>query len=292
ILDAIENENVVNKTFKIYNVDHAICGLAACAVAKKYGYLNGYVNDLSVVKDNIILRVRILRTWMQEVYGKQHIKNMEFIIMDEHVSGKMCVQNGYHGTKVFTFDGSVAILKEEFSDVKEYSMRLFDKHDIEKSENTSTRISTASKNSTKESFVSKIPPRIIAELLDVAHGVKSIIVGTIIAIHEEESWWYIGCKGCKKKVIRSSDMVDLEVDVPKKTSSAKDDWWCTKCNIVPNIKTMFRLQIRIQDESGTMSLTLWNDEVQVVVDRSAYQLCDKYEKMGYRIIQYVPLLTV
>ncbi|GKF48909.1 replication protein A 70 kDa DNA-binding subunit B, partial [Tanacetum coccineum] len=73
-------------------------------------------------------------------------------------------------------------------------------------------------------------------------------------------------------------MVDLEADVPKKTSSAKDDWWCTKCSIVPNIKTMFRLQIRIQDESGTMSLTLWNDEVQVVVDRSAYQLCDKYEK--------------
>ncbi|GJV90405.1 hypothetical protein Tco_1538218 [Tanacetum coccineum] len=64
---------------------------------------------------------------------------------------------------------------------------------------------------------------IIAELLDVAQGVTSIIVGTIIVIHEEEGWWYIGYKGCKKKVIRSYDMVDLEADVPKKTSSCKDD---------------------------------------------------------------------
>ncbi|GJR34234.1 hypothetical protein Tco_1209918 [Tanacetum coccineum] len=44
----------------------------------------GYINDLSVVKDNIKLRVRIVSTWMQELYGKQHIKNMELIVMDEH----------------------------------------------------------------------------------------------------------------------------------------------------------------------------------------------------------------
>ncbi|GJT51955.1 hypothetical protein Tco_0978112 [Tanacetum coccineum] len=45
---------------------------------------------------------------------------------------------------------------------------LFAREDVEKSENTSTRISTASKNSTKETFVGKNPPRNIVELLDVA----------------------------------------------------------------------------------------------------------------------------
>ncbi|GKA16752.1 hypothetical protein Tco_0696589 [Tanacetum coccineum] len=147
-----------------------------------------------------------------------------------------CVQNGYHGTKLFAFDRSVPIVKEE----------LFAKHDIEKSENMSTRISKASKNSTKESFIFKIPPRIIAELLDVAQAPNNLCLmvsnlllwGTIIVIHKEEGWWYIGCKGYKKKVIRSSDIVDMEAGVPKKTSSGKDDWWSTKCNIVPNIKTM------------------------------------------------------
>ncbi|GKA46896.1 hypothetical protein Tco_0739779, partial [Tanacetum coccineum] len=32
-----------------------------------------------------------------------------------------------------------------------------------------------------------------------------------------------------------------------------------------------------------MSLTLWNDEVQDVVDMSAYQLCDKYGKFPTEI---------
>nr|GEU37691.1 replication protein A 70 kDa DNA-binding subunit B [Tanacetum cinerariifolium] len=76
----------------------------------------------------------------------------------------------------------------------------------------------------------------------------------------------------------SSDMVDLEAKMPKKKSDGKDDWFCTKCNVVSNIKMMFRLQIRVQDKSETMSLTLLNDEVQPIVDRSAYQLCETYGK--------------
>ncbi|GKC48846.1 replication protein A 70 kDa DNA-binding subunit B [Tanacetum coccineum] len=113
----------------------------------------------------------------------------------------MCVQNGYHSTKLFLFDGIVPIVDEAFIDVKEYSQR--------------------------------------------------------------------------KKVIRSSDMVDLEAEMPKKKSDGKDDWFCTKCNVVLNIKTMFRLQICVQDESGTMSLTLWNDEVQPIVNMFAYKLSEK-----------------
>ncbi|GJR64432.1 hypothetical protein Tco_0010497 [Tanacetum coccineum] len=107
----------------------------------------------------------------------------------------MCVQNGYNATKLFLFDVAQPIVNEEFQDVKEYSsmylnrngvctLKLFAREDVEKSENTSTRISTASKNSTKETFVGKNPPRNIVELLDVAQGVTSVIVGTIIAIHE------------------------------------------------------------------------------------------------------------
>jgi hypothetical protein len=41
----------------------------------------------------------------------------------------------------------------------------------------------------------------------------------------------------------------------------------------------FRLQIRVQDSTGTCSLSLFNDEVQAIADRSAYQLCDKYGKV-------------
>ncbi|GJT67701.1 replication protein A 70 kDa DNA-binding subunit B [Tanacetum coccineum] len=221
------------------------------------------------------------------------------LVMMKIWDGKMCVQNGYNATKLFLFDATQPIVEEEFQDVKEYSSMLLAREDVEMLENTATRISANSKNSTKETFIGKNPPRNIVELLDVAQGVTSVIVGTIIAIHEEEGWWYIDCRSCKKKVIREKEIIDLETDMPKKSVSGKDDWWCTKYNVVPTIKTMFRLQVRVQDETGTMSLTLWNDEVQAVVDSSAYQLCEKYAKYAfkvsideYNVMKLLPVFTV
>ncbi|GKA86821.1 hypothetical protein Tco_0808532 [Tanacetum coccineum] len=65
----------------------------------------------------------------------------------------------------------------------------------------------------------------------------------------------------QKKVIREKDMIDLEADIPKKSASGKDVQCCS-CH---------------QNN---------NDEVQAVVDRSAYQLCDKYAK------KLLPVFTV
>ena len=48
-------------------------------------FVSGFINDLSAVKDNIRLRVRVLRTWTQVMYNKPHVKNLEMILMDENV---------------------------------------------------------------------------------------------------------------------------------------------------------------------------------------------------------------
>ncbi|GKB28483.1 replication protein A 70 kDa DNA-binding subunit B, partial [Tanacetum coccineum] len=165
-----------------------------------------------------------------------------------------------------------------WDEVEEFRQRLFANQPSKQSKNTATKISTASKNSTKDNFVNRHPIRNIAELLDVEHGVQSVIVGTIITIQEDEGWWYLGCRACRGKVIKSTDYVDLESEMPKKPYWP-NDWWCRKCNAwVALIKSQFRLQIRVQDETGTMSLSLFNDEVQAMVGRSAYQLCEKYVK--------------
>ncbi|KAF3659121.1 hypothetical protein FXO38_12831 [Capsicum annuum] len=48
ISDAIENEKVVNKTVEIYNIDRAVCGRIAGAVAKKYGD-TGFAGQLNII---------------------------------------------------------------------------------------------------------------------------------------------------------------------------------------------------------------------------------------------------
>lgn len=47
ISDAIENEKVINKTVKIYNVDRAVCGRIAGVIAKKYGD-TGFAGQLNI----------------------------------------------------------------------------------------------------------------------------------------------------------------------------------------------------------------------------------------------------
>ncbi|GJW88772.1 replication protein A 70 kDa DNA-binding subunit B, partial [Tanacetum coccineum] len=164
-------------------------------------------------------------------------------------TSKMCIQNRYWGTKLYLFDGNKAISEDEYKEVEEFRQRLFANQPSEQSENTSTKISTASKNSTKDNFVNKHPIRNIAELLDVEQGVQSVIVGTVIAIQEDEGWWYLRCRTCRGKVIKSTDYVDLESEMPKKPDGP-NDW--------------YRLQIRVQDETGqcrcrfsTMRFRLW-----------------------------------
>ncbi|GJZ64975.1 replication protein A 70 kDa DNA-binding subunit B [Tanacetum coccineum] len=56
-------------------------------------FIAGCINDLSAVKDTITLRFRILRPWMQPLYGKQHVKNLELIVLDEHATMRMTLVN-------------------------------------------------------------------------------------------------------------------------------------------------------------------------------------------------------
>ena len=51
-------------------------------------------------------------------------------------------------------------------------------------------------------------------------------------------------------------------------------------NVFIPLVVRFRLQVRVQDETGTVSVSLFNEEVQALVDNmTAYQLVEKYGKV-------------
>ena len=59
VSDAIENEKEVSKTYPIYNVDRAVCGRVAGAIAKKYGD-TGFAGQLNITYVNYFLVCIIL----------------------------------------------------------------------------------------------------------------------------------------------------------------------------------------------------------------------------------------
>lgn len=75
---------------------------------------------------------------------------------------KMCIQNGFHGTKLFLFNGNKSIDTAEFPEVEAFRQSLVAIEGPTESEHTASRISTASKNSTKDDFVTKFPLKNIA----------------------------------------------------------------------------------------------------------------------------------
>nr|GEU98613.1 reverse transcriptase domain-containing protein [Tanacetum cinerariifolium] len=152
-------------------------------------FVSGYISDLSPVKDNIKLRVRILRAWLQPLYNNQQIKNMEMIVMDGHM---LLV-------KLFRVRISIIMIKieKQKKPVTLIDDELFANQPSEQSENTATKISTASKNSTTDTFVNKHPIRNIDALLDVEQGVQFVIVGTVIALQKDEVS-YLSCDSIDK----------------------------------------------------------------------------------------------
>ncbi|XP_076918468.1 uncharacterized protein LOC143578900 [Bidens hawaiensis] len=87
--------------------------------------------------------------------------------------------------------------------------------------------------------------------------IKSVVIlATIVHIPPVQEWHYFGCPRCSKSLTN------------KETPSDTDDLYecpnegCKGTELLPVSK--FRIHIRVQDTSGTVSLTLW--------DRNAYKI--------------------
>nr|GEV68709.1 replication protein A 70 kDa DNA-binding subunit B [Tanacetum cinerariifolium] len=198
--------------------------------------------------------MRILHAWLKPLYNNQQFKNMEIIVIDEHNTN---MQATVRMDKLKRFQHH---LKEDNTlTIQRYSL------DKIKPKFRAIRLNARCGDYAQQfnDFLNSCDDhdRIV---LVLQFAMICGTFGTVIIIQEDEGWWYLGCWACCGKVIKSTDYIDLESEMPKKPDGP-NDWW-------------FRLQIHVQDETGTMSLSLFNDEVQAMVGRSAYQLCEKYAK--------------
>ncbi|KAJ0459104.1 putative nucleic acid-binding, replication factor A [Helianthus annuus] len=109
---------------------------------------------------------------------------------------------------------------------------------------------------------------------------KVVVVGTIVAIVSDKMWYYDGCNYCKSKVEQKFETYDKDDG----TSDVRDEklYQCSNkdCNgteVFP--LSRFKLPIRVQDSTGTVTLTLFDHETLKFVGKTAKELIEIQDEL-------------
>ncbi|GJV04655.1 replication protein A 70 kDa DNA-binding subunit B [Tanacetum coccineum] len=89
-------------------------------------------------------------------------------------------------------------------------------------------------NSTHDEFLNRFPIRSIEEIREVDEPVYAVILASILCLETENSWFYMSCRKCNKKVVTRSEVVDLDAVEGDEVPVAKpDEMWCKTCKTNP-----------------------------------------------------------
>ncbi|CAH1414277.1 unnamed protein product [Lactuca virosa] len=128
-----------------------------------------------------------------------------------------------------------------------------------------------------EDFLNNHKVKNVVDLLEPQEVGKFIIVGTIYGIRQDIDWYYDACSNCGKKVDRRdvfSGPNSGDASVVVECSTDK----CKKKEI--SSAPRYKIHIRVQDDSGTITLTLFDRDAYRLVKQRASELIEKIKQVG------------
>ncbi|XP_076926105.1 replication protein A 70 kDa DNA-binding subunit B-like [Bidens hawaiensis] len=108
----------------------------------------------------------------------------------------------------------------------------------------------------------------ICDICTIIFPKNIIIVGTIKAICLDTDWYYIGCNTCSRK-----DMENIGEGVTEYECKT------VRCNVLGVLPTpRFKIKIRVQDSTGVVSLTLFDRDAKMLINKTAAELIDSQKQ--------------
>nr|XP_043638077.1 uncharacterized protein LOC122609058 [Erigeron canadensis] len=102
-----------------------------------------------------------------------------------------------------------------------------------------------------------------------------VVVATIIKIQAKNGWYYLAYAKCSKKVECSlAEIEDIDTDV---APSATFDYG--ECGKITDVYPRIKLQIRVQDDTGSASFVLFQRDVTAYINKPASMLLKKKSKV-------------
>ncbi|CAI9302931.1 unnamed protein product [Lactuca saligna] len=206
-------------------------------------------------------------------YVSKHWVNFVMIIQCarwKDYRGRVYVNNTYLATKLF--------IDEQVQEIIDFKKKFKEKESG--SASSCSRATTSSIMYTvHDDFLKNTKFYQISMIHELDEGSYAIILGTIKMFTDNQEWYYPACKNCKRKVhkmpIEQANLLDHVAE--------NESWVCTqqKCkNQVIVVEPSFMLKIRVQGLVGVVTLTLFDRDVRSILNISASDLIEKYEKMG------------
>ncbi|XP_076907367.1 replication protein A 70 kDa DNA-binding subunit A-like [Bidens hawaiensis] len=102
----------------------------------------------------------------------------------------------------------------------------------------------------------------ICEICTILQLKSIIVLGTIKAVCPDSEWYYVGCNSCSRKVIVT--VVEGE-DVYEYKNQR-----CNTLGVTPTPR--FKIKLRVQNGSGVVSLTLFDRDAKLIINKTASEL--------------------
>nr|XP_043639177.1 uncharacterized protein LOC122610248 [Erigeron canadensis] len=102
---------------------------------------------------------------------------------------------------------------------------------------------------------------------DIKEATGCIVVATVIRIQVENGWYYHACSKCSKKVERLYELVD-----ENSSDEGIARFECGECGVITDVYPKIKLQVRVQDATGSSSFVLFERDVTGYVNKTASQL--------------------
>ncbi|XP_022008997.2 uncharacterized protein LOC110908366 [Helianthus annuus] len=176
------------------------------------------------------------------------------------------------------FDGSRLFINDNFDDMLLFRQKFLAK--LAASTESSSHAGSYIMCSVEDEFLKNDVFSPIAYLGSIIEPKKVVVVGTIVAIVSDKMWYYDGCNYCKSKVEQKFETYDKDDG----TSDVKDEklYQCSNkdCNgkeVFP--LSRFKIPVRVQDSTGTVTLTLFDHEAMKFVGKTAKELIEIQDEL-------------
>ncbi|XP_022038539.1 replication protein A 70 kDa DNA-binding subunit E-like [Helianthus annuus] len=188
---------------------------------------------------------------------------LSFVILVWSTFTKRGVVNG--------FELSILFIDTDIEEISSFRKRYVEK--ISALSSSNDHVGSIVISSVEDEFLNNPDFMLLGFLGTISTTKKVLVVGTITSICTDKLWYYNGCNHCKSGV--------EERFVTKENPDGLSDVYHEKSLVCTNDKCegvdiysipWFKIPIRVQDSSGTVSLTLFDFEAYKILQKNAPEL--------------------